>query len=53
MKQIRKTLFRFLFGERAKPVEPFYPGVKTTYPDKQPSYNVWCIKLNVSRLYTK
>jgi len=53
MKKMKNKIVTLIFGERIKPIESFYPGVKTTHPPKKPSYNKWCKELNVSVMYKR
>jgi hypothetical protein len=48
-----KTIKEFLFGRRREPVEPFYPGVKTTNINNRPSFQEWCKEFRVSMLYDR
>jgi hypothetical protein len=53
MKKITKITIEFIIGRRAKPVEPFYPGVKTLNISNRPSFQEWCKEFRVSMLYDR
>lgn len=51
--KLEKVLERLLFGDCARGEKLRKPTLHTTNPDYFISYNAWCQRYNVSKMYVK